>query len=1120
MDAPLIAAVCGLVAIAALVGFLLNARRRVASARAASQASDLAGARRARALAAAARLAQGGAVLNARDDLLALAAEEARAGVGVDEALVLDCDAVDEAGLREALEAAGVPREEVVVAPLTSEPPLCLATRRAGGPADDDGDLLAPIAAVARAATIAIAARGEARSAARLGGAAGGVALRLAGLADTDAVASALAAEIRDVAPGVECVGVMLDGEPERWYPAPAAERSADARRPLFFDGASIGSLAIVGATIAPRDEELLARLADAGALALGIARLRRAREGLEAGQAALVRAAEALASELDLGRVLMRLAAAAPELVGADGAAVWLGEPHLERSRVVAVHGFAPSLRGAVFAAGAGAGGEAIARGRPVVVTGPTISEHPALAGVQRELAVPIEWGGEQRAALVVAGFTPNPAFTRADVDRCTALARLASLGLQNAEAFGERSRQGRLDRAASLVAVELAGARGLVETQRAIERAARSAFEADRVIVRLDPAGERGPHATAPVSLERAAVRERRVVASARADADARLSDQDRSALGRPGALLLVPLARQGARPSPGLVTVLWDEPRAFGDEHLQLAERLRDAAGAAVERASLEEAERRASTLSRELARVGASLAGDLDARMILRQIVGQTAELLGADACSLRLLEGDRLVIRSAEGAAASLLAERAPDADPLAAEVLAGSTPVVVSDLAADARIAASDPLVAHAGLAAYLGVPVQSSDGGVRGVLEVYDRRIRHWRPDEVEAAAALAASAGLALRNALLFESVAAEKEKGEAVLRQIADAIIATDADGRITMWNATAEEMGQLPAPRALGRELAEVLRSEFGDADGAAIETLEATGQHTPAEVRLVRGDRELWLSVTAAPLRQPGEEQPGRVYAVRDVSDERALDQLKSDFVATVSHELRTPLTSIYGFAETLLREDVTFGTEDRETFLRYIASEAERLTRLVEGLLSVTRLEAGAVQLELKPVDVAELAREVAGWARERSTTHRIELVLPPRALKADADSDRVRQVLINLIDNAIKYSPDGGTVTVRVRRHEGVVEVRVQDEGIGISERDQRNLFRKFFRVDAAMSRGIRGVGLGLYLVRGFVIAMGGRIWVESAEGKGSTFVFELPATRATAASRQEAVA
>jgi two-component system phosphate regulon sensor histidine kinase PhoR len=305
------------------------------------------------------------------------------------------------------------------------------------------------------------------------------------------------------------------------------------------------------------------------------------------------------------------------------------------------------------------------------------------------------------------------------------------------------------------------------------------------------------------------------------------------------------------------------------------------------------------------------------------------------------------------------------------------------------------------------------------------------------------------------------------------------------------------------------------LGELLSSELGDADGSAEGLLAGAGA-IATEVRLSRAGQELWLSVTAADM-SGGDGRPGRVLAMRDISEVRALEQLKSDFVATVSHELRTPLTSIYGFAETLLREDASFGEEDRASFVRYIASESERLNRLVESLLSAARLETGAVGLQLSPVDVAAVARDVAAWAGARSEQHKLALVLPPGGALAEADADRVRQVLINLIDNAIKYSPDGGKVTVRVRKRRRVVELRVSDEGIGISERDQRNLFQKFFRVDAAMSRGIRGIGLGLYLVRGFVTAMGGRIWVESEHGKGSTFVVELPASDAPAAAGRE---
>ncbi len=372
-------------------------------------------------------------------------------------------------------------------------------------------------------------------------------------------------------------------------------------------------------------------------------------------------------------------------------------------------------------------------------------------------------------------------------------------------------------------------------------------------------------------------------------------------------------------------------------------------------------------------------------------MLRQIVAQASDLLAADACTLRLLEGGELVARAVLGEASELLSvRRSLAADPIAAETLAGPAPVAIADLAADPRVA-DEPIVRDAGLAAYLGVPVQTADGEIQGVLAVYARTPRRFRADEVDGLAALAGSAAVALRNALLYERVAQEKDAGEAILAQVADAIVASDADDRITRWNAAAERVTGLRARRVLGRELGELLRSELGDTDGTARAALEAAsaGSSSPMEIRLERGGREIWLSITGASLRDPREERPGTVFAIRDVSDERRLDQVKSDFVATVSHELRTPLTSIYGFAETLLRADTTFGDDDRATFVRYIATEAERLTRLVDGLLSATRLEAGAVQLALGPVDVPALAREVATAARGRSDRHRVKLVVP-----------------------------------------------------------------------------------------------------------------------------------
>jgi two-component system sensor histidine kinase VicK len=215
--------------------------------------------------------------------------------------------------------------------------------------------------------------------------------------------------------------------------------------------------------------------------------------------------------------------------------------------------------------------------------------------------------------------------------------------------------------------------------------------------------------------------------------------------------------------------------------------------------------------------------------------------------------------------------------------------------------------------------------------------------------------------------------------------------------------------------------------------------------------------------------------------------------------------------MRTEVTSIYGFAETLLREDVLFGDEERKVFLQYIASESERLTQIVDALLNVARLEAGDLYVQLAPTDVAPVLTEVVSSAEAGDGNgHRFVLEVPSEPIAAAADADKLRQVLTQLVGNAVKYSPGGGTVKVAVRRNREFVEFEVADEGIGIPEAELDRIFRKFYRANTGQEHDtLRGTGLGLFIVQGLVTAMGGRIWVESAEGEGSRFAFELPAAR-----------
>src|SRR5207244_5418439 len=270
------------------------------------------------------------------------------------------------------------------------------------------------------------------------------------------------------------------------------------------------------------------------------------------------------------------------------------------------------------------------------------------------------------------------------------------------------------------------------------------------------------------------------------------------------------------------------------------------------------------------------------------------------------------------------------------------------------------RPAADEPFLA-AGHDAYLGVPLKGADAGLDGVLAVYSRAPRVWRAEEIEALGALAMTAAATYSNAELYQSVALERERSVAILGNVADGIVAVDREGRVLLWNAAAEGITGVPSEEALGRTLVQTLQRELSKADAPA----------GAREGTIRRGTREVRLSLTEAVMRDSLGEVAGRVFAFRDVSTEHVVEQMKTDFVSTVSHELRAPLTSIYGFAATLLRSDLAFSEEERRTFLGYVASEASRLTAIVDQLLNLARLDTGDLEVVLTPSDVRLILSDV-----------------------------------------------------------------------------------------------------------------------------------------------------
>jgi PAS domain S-box-containing protein len=339
-------------------------------------------------------------------------------------------------------------------------------------------------------------------------------------------------------------------------------------------------------------------------------------------------------------------------------------------------------------------------------------------------------------------------------------------------------------------------------------------------------------------------------------------------------------------------------------------------------------------------------------------------------------------------------------------------------------------------------------------------------------------------------------------QRDEAERVLAHLGDGVFVVDRDGVVRLWNRAAEAITGLRATEVRGRRAEEAIPgwTTIATFVPVADQPGEADGPSSSETVPIDVAGRELWLSVVAVAL------DDDTVYAFRDATHDRRLENLRSQFVATISHELRTPLASLHGAAITLREHDLPPQTED--DLLEMIAEQSNRLANLVEEILLAGQLDSGTLRVVADTFDPEELVRGVVTVAQPRvgeETT--IEVVVPPVVPKAHGDGERTRQVLLNLIDNAIKYSPSGGRIEVELAAVGDQLRFSVHDQGLGIPVGEQERIFDKFYRLDPDHRRGVGGTGLGLYICRELVRSMHGHIWVESESGKGTTFAFELPA-------------
>ena len=360
----------------------------------------------------------------------------------------------------------------------------------------------------------------------------------------------------------------------------------------------------------------------------------------------------------------------------------------------------------------------------------------------------------------------------------------------------------------------------------------------------------------------------------------------------------------------------------------------------------------------------------------------------------------------------------------------------------------------------------------------------------------------------GLAARLREKVRDLEEEQAKARAILESMVEGVVAVDGHDHIVVMNEGARTIFALGAARAEGKSFLEVIRnvdlyrifreSRVGTPDAVVGRQLRLS---TPVE-RV--------LEVHAAPLRLAGDEV-GAVMVLHDVTELRRLERVRTEFVANVSHELRTPLTAIHGYLETLLGGALE-EPEHARKFLEIAFRHTERLGRLVSDLTDLSNIELGKVSLRLEATPLDEVVDSVLTMIRPRAAGGEVALSvdLPVDLPPVRADRDRLAQILINLVDNGVKYTPAGGRVAVSARRvGPALVEVGVSDTGVGIPPADLPRVTERFYRVDRARSRELGGTGLGLAIVKHLVLAHGGELAIESQPGRGTVVRFSLPAAR-----------
>lgn len=559
----------------------------------------------------------------------------------------------------------------------------------------------------------------------------------------------------------------------------------------------------------------------------------------------------------------------------------------------------------------------------------------------------------------------------------------------------------------------------------------------------------------------------------------------------------IVSVPLL--GRRHNRGVLTYAHTQPNAFSQQNLQWLRTAAGQAAVALDNAYLFAREQRRAVQFRLLNSVTQDMSSILEMDRLLEVVVNLVQRTFGYYYVGLGLEQDQSIVVQAVakdEEDPSTEDLRGASYSEGVVAWVAEQGRPLLINDVHKDPRYREKTGL---GETRAELALPIHAH-GKIVGVLDIRSRKLNAFEPSDVVLLETLAAQVSIAIQNAELFRALSNQRERLNAILNSVTNAVLVTDDDDRLLLAN---------PAARRLFH-LEEEFIGQMVDVEWLPTELFEFFNQPIPAGEILTgqyRNQDEQSFQVVAAPVVVEGQ-RAGRVLLLHEVTHFDELSRLKDEFVATVSHDLKTPLSVIQGASHFLAEPSIS--KEDRDRFIVNIRDSAARMNTLIIQLLDLGKLQSG-MGLDLQEMDAYDLLMEVADDLEKRADQLGLTMsVESPPSLPVFADGDRIRQVLENLVSNALKYTQVGGAIQLSAQVKADHVLFAVQDTGLGIAPRDQPYVFDKFFRSQSSDVEDVEGTGLGLAIVKSIVESHNGRVWLESNPGQGSTFFFTVPRAKA----------